>query len=126
MRRLRGEGESSAKMQVPKPECNHPICLLAHDLVNKLSTIIGRCDLLLERGRLQGEDARDLTQIHDTAKSICARFQQPECPPITGTRIFRDSTEFAEVAQRAPAIKPRVIERDAPPPAAHVRKNMEI
>ena len=113
-------------MQIPKPECNHPICLLAHDVVNKLSSIIGRCDLLLERGRLKDEDARDVTQIHETAMSLCTNFKQPQCPPVIGARILRDSAEFAEVVERAPAIKPRVTERDAPFPPAHVRKNIKI
>jgi len=113
-------------MQVLQPECNHQICLLAHDLVNKLSAMIGRCDLLLERHRLEDEDVRDLTQIQDIAKSMCARFKQPRCAPMTGACIPGDSTEFAQVVERAPAIEPRVVERDALPPAAHVRKNIEI
>jgi hypothetical protein len=45
---------------------------------------------------------------------------------MIGTSIFHHSAELAEVVEPAPAIEPRGIERDAPPPAAHVRKNMEI
>jgi hypothetical protein len=35
-------------MHNPKGECHHPICILAHELVNNLSVIVGRCDLITD------------------------------------------------------------------------------
>jgi light-regulated signal transduction histidine kinase (bacteriophytochrome) len=47
-----------------------PTCLVAHDVVNKLSAIIGFCDLLEERVEQQdSECAQRLRVIHDLAQS---------------------------------------------------------
>ena len=29
-------------MEETSPDCHHPVCILAHELVNKLSTIVGQ------------------------------------------------------------------------------------
>jgi light-regulated signal transduction histidine kinase (bacteriophytochrome) len=49
---------------------HQPSCLVAHDVVNKLSAIIGFCDLLKERVEPHdSECAKRLGLIHDLAQS---------------------------------------------------------
>lgn len=48
---------------------HQPACLVAHNLVNKLSAIIGHCDLLSQNAAEGTECAQRLNMIHDLAKS---------------------------------------------------------
>lgn len=50
-------------------EPHQPVCIVAHKLVNKLSAIIGHCDLLSENVEEGTESAKRLVMIHDLAKS---------------------------------------------------------
>jgi light-regulated signal transduction histidine kinase (bacteriophytochrome) len=60
-----------------KPE---PADLLAHNVVNKLSAIIGFCDLLIEKAEKQdAECARRLTIIHELAKSAAKELTDHQC-----------------------------------------------
>lgn len=43
---------------------HEPACLLAHDLVNRLSAIIGYCDLVIEKAEKETECAKRLRLIH--------------------------------------------------------------
>lgn len=78
----RDENHSESMLRVPKcdtgsrrdvhsmgkpPDGGHEsVCLLAHDLVNKVSIILGYCDLLIEEPAGPKTAAR-LRMIHDTA-----------------------------------------------------------
>ena len=53
----------------PNAEPHQPVCIVAHNLVNKLSAIIGHCDLLSENAEEGTESAKRLVMIHDLAKS---------------------------------------------------------
>ncbi len=68
-------------MQNEKPACYHPICLFAHDMVNQLSAIVGRCDLAMEAGRPDDERDKNLKQLRDIAVSMCDRLQNHTCQP---------------------------------------------
>jgi light-regulated signal transduction histidine kinase (bacteriophytochrome) len=48
---------------------HQPGYLVAHNLVNKLSAIIGHCDLLSQNAAQGTECAQRLGMIHDLAKS---------------------------------------------------------
>lgn len=50
-----------------KAERHQPACLAAHNLVNKLSIIIGNCDLLIEKTEAGTEYARRLAVIREVA-----------------------------------------------------------
>jgi bifunctional DNase/RNase len=50
-------------------EPHQPVCIVAHNLVNKLSAIIGQCDLLSENVEEGTASAKRLVMIHDLAKS---------------------------------------------------------
>lgn len=56
-----------------------PRCLFAHDLVNKLSAIIGYCDLLIDKAEEDTECAKRLRLIHKLAKSAAKELAEHEC-----------------------------------------------
>lgn len=51
----------------PKEKCREPASLVVHDLVNQLSAIIGRCELLLEKTEPGTENAKQLALVCDLA-----------------------------------------------------------
>jgi hypothetical protein len=55
-----------------KRACDHPICLLAHELVNKVSVIVGHCDLLGDLVATDAGSARHLKVIRDRAMSMAS------------------------------------------------------
>jgi len=75
-------------MQTEKPDCYHPVCLFAHDMVNSLTVIIGRCDLAMEAGRSDDERDKNLKQLRDIAKSMCDRLQNHLCQPDFPVHIY--------------------------------------
>jgi hypothetical protein len=66
-------------MQKASRECHHPICILAHDLVNNLSVIVGRCDLMLDAGQSDEQRAKHLSEIRDTAKLMADKLTHHQC-----------------------------------------------
>ena len=56
-----------------------PSCLLAHDLVNKVSVILGCCDLLIEKAEPGSEAAVRLGLIHDAAASMAKKLNEHQC-----------------------------------------------
>jgi hypothetical protein len=61
-----------------KTGCHHPICMMAHDLVNSLSVIVGNCDLL--KGFDQPAEAIDrLSRIRDTATQMAETLREHQC-----------------------------------------------
>ena len=61
-----------------KKQCYHPVCLYAHDLVNKLAAIVGRCDLSMEAERSADRD-NHVKIIREIAKSMCDTLQSQLC-----------------------------------------------
>ena len=57
-------------MEKSNRESYQPTCLFAHHLINKLSTIVGACDLASEQMEPDTEYAKHLALIRDTAKEI--------------------------------------------------------
>jgi hypothetical protein len=60
-------------------EKHEPACLLAHDLVNKLSAIIGYCDLLIEKAEENTECAKRLSLIRKFAQSAAKELADHQC-----------------------------------------------
>jgi hypothetical protein len=56
-----------------------PVCRLAHDMLNKLSVIVGLCDLVSAEAEPGTECAARLAAIHDTAKSLAQEVVKREC-----------------------------------------------
>ncbi|HET7891663.1 MAG TPA: hypothetical protein VFL34_09060 [Candidatus Sulfotelmatobacter sp.] len=56
-----------------------PSCILAHNLINKLTTILGACELLKDKAEDDVECMRRLLTIQETAKSIATELTQHQC-----------------------------------------------
>ena len=63
----------------PAPRTPALRCALAHDVTNKLSVIIGQCDLLSSHPDLQPECAKRLAIIRETAQAMATRMNGDEC-----------------------------------------------
>ena len=66
-------------MSNASPKCHHPICILAHDLVNDLSVIVGHCDLMLDVGQSDEQRAKHLSRIRQAAKSMADKLKHHQC-----------------------------------------------
>jgi hypothetical protein len=63
-------------------EQHQPACLLAHEQINKLSAIIGFCDLLIEKAEERDQDqecVKRLVSLHDLAKSAIKTLVEHQC-----------------------------------------------
>ncbi len=56
-----------------------PVCILAHELINKLSTIIGNCELVSERAPADPECVKRLSIIEETARGMAAELNKRQC-----------------------------------------------
>jgi hypothetical protein len=56
-----------------------PECPLAHDLINKLSVIVGQCDLMLEKTPEDSPVLKQMLLIRTMAKSVAAELGQLQC-----------------------------------------------
>ena len=67
-------------MENLKSECYHPICMLAHELLNSLSVIVGHCDLLGDPDGPEGtSSAKHLQVIRDTATAMAQKLSHRQC-----------------------------------------------
>ena len=74
---------------------HQPACLLAHDLVNKLTAIIGYCDLLIEKAEEETECAKRLRLIHNLAKSAAKELAEHQCQLSSVVRSPNAEKHFA-------------------------------
>lgn len=66
-------------MEKAKLEKYQPSCMLAHDFINKLSVIIGRCELLNEMVEENSECSKRLLMVRDIANSMVEELRQRQC-----------------------------------------------
>lgn len=60
--------------------CNHePASSLVHQLINKLTVIIGGCDLLQERTELTSECLQRIVMIREAARSMAHDIAEFQC-----------------------------------------------
>jgi len=71
--------EKPAPLTEPADGCNHLICMFSHELINKLSVIVGHCDLLQDPGQSEEKRAQHLTRIRAAAVSMAETFQHQQC-----------------------------------------------
>ena len=64
-------------------ECYQLACFFAHHLINKLSTIVGSCDLASPQMEPSNEPAKYLALIRDTAKDMARELVEHQCQ-LTG------------------------------------------
>jgi hypothetical protein len=56
-----------------------PNCMLAHDLINRLSIIVGYCDLLADEGPENSMCHERLLMIRQTANAAAEDLAQHQC-----------------------------------------------
>ena len=59
------------------------LCVLAHDVSNKLGVIAGNCELVLEHAEADSECARRLRLILETVHSLAKRINGHECRMVS-------------------------------------------
>lgn len=74
---------------------HQPACLVAHNLVNKLSAIIGHCDLLSQNAALGTECAHRLSMIHDLAKSAAKELTDHQIQIAQGEMLCAEKSVLA-------------------------------
>ena len=74
-------------------------CSLAHDMINKLSIIVGQCELLEENA--DGKCAERLRIIRQTALALAAAINHSDChnTELETLKLGRDSAINPLVAQ---------------------------
>ena len=92
-------------MEKTTRDCNHPICILAHQLVNNLSAIVGYCDLSQDPGQSEQQRTERVAQIRETAKSMAEKLNHHQCQLVTLARSI-SSQEERRTIQREPPRKP--------------------
>jgi hypothetical protein len=65
--------------QLSSTNKHQPECPLAHKLINKLSTVIGNCDLIVEKTPGDSPILQRMLLIRDTAKSMAADLAEFQC-----------------------------------------------
>jgi hypothetical protein len=63
-----------------------PSCFLAHEHINKLAVIIGRCDLLQEGVEENSQLSSGLTKIRELAQVMADELKQHQCEVDAITR----------------------------------------
>ncbi len=69
----------------------HPSCFLAHDLLNKLTVVLGNCDLLQEEAPEGSACLKRLLLIRDVASSMAEDLKKHQCH--LSAVIRRDSND---------------------------------
>lgn len=66
-------------MEIESGTSYQPLRALAHQLINKLSVIVGLCDLEQQKANSDRELANHLQTIHDIAFTATERLVEHQC-----------------------------------------------
>ncbi len=69
-----------------------PACLLTHNLINRLSIIIGYCDLMGENEEQGSEAAKRLNLIRDAAQQMAKELVEYQCKVLEERSKDADGT----------------------------------
>ena len=81
----------------PKPVLSS--CVLVHELLNRLSVIMGNCDLVIEKTPAGSERAKLLSVIQENARIMALELSSRQCE-LLGTaqtgkeRVLTDSCSY--------------------------------
>jgi len=56
-----------------------PVCMLAHEMINRLSVIVGNCDLMGTKIPADSECAKRLSAIRESARIMAAELNRHQC-----------------------------------------------
>ncbi len=60
-------------------KCPEPTCMLAHHLMNKLSIIVGYCEMMSDEAQEGSELAKRLRVMHDGATEMAKELGEHPC-----------------------------------------------
>jgi hypothetical protein len=80
----------------------HHFCLLAHNVINKLTAILGHCEILDGEASASPECIGQLHKIRDLASAAAAMLQSGECENEAVTRILELENAFASANRQLP------------------------
>lgn len=80
-------------------------CLLAHNVINKLTAILGYCEILDVEQHESAKCIERLHKIRDLASSAAAMLQSGECETEAVKRILELENAFPPVGIRPVSIK---------------------
>jgi len=83
------------------------LCVLSHDLNNKLSIIVGECELLTEHEGVTPECAQRLTRIKELAIAMSKKINGFDCRMIAPLEKYGKSAAAAASAAGQSSRKPR-------------------
>jgi len=63
------------------------ICPLAHSLLDKLTVVVGYCDLLLEKDSMDATSLRHVRLILQSAQSMAVELHNLQCEHAAQTRL---------------------------------------
>lgn len=77
-------------MEVIAQDKHTPLCVVSHNLINKLTVIIGSCQLLQEKTEqmgVGGEFSRRISIIESIAQGLADELKQHQCRLDTMARV---------------------------------------
>lgn len=86
-------------MEKPSKKPYETECPLAHHLINKLSVIVGNCDLLVERIPETSPLWERMLLVRDLAKSVAGELGQIECDLLRLRAAGEDKNGKTSLAQ---------------------------
>lgn len=78
---------------------HQPSCMLAHHFVNKLTVIVGGCDLLTEKSEPDSELSKRLLMMREIAKSMADELNQHQCHLDAMVRVgeMQQATKYSKI-----------------------------
>ena len=80
-------------------------CLLAHNVINKLTAILGYCEILDVEEHESEKCIERLHKIRDLASSAAAMLQSGKCENAAVTRILELENAFAAIGDRQSPVR---------------------
>ena len=80
-----GEEKGASRMG-SKGERHEPACMVAHNMINTLSAIIGQCDLMKEKIGKDTEAAMRLATVHNLAQSAVKQLTEHQRELVAESR----------------------------------------
>ncbi len=84
-------------MESAKRDSYQPACMMSHEFLNKLSVIIGTCDLLQETADSDSPCVRRLITIREIAQHMANQLKQHQCQLDCVTRTMMLSRESVAI-----------------------------
>lgn len=73
-------------MKPPEDKPYQPVCPLCHRALDKLSAIIGYCDLLTQPTGVPGDSAKEVVMIRDIAQELAQELATFQCELLATER----------------------------------------